>query len=269
MERRSKSSLPRPIRRLSTRSCDVTKPHAKRRRADCPRHAGGAAMATAAEPARPRRRARSRDGRGARGGSRRGDPGWGEAAAAGGRWAPFLHRVRLVGDRGRVGCGPAAAVRASRAAASARACGAGDDVRGGGGAHDRCRRGPVRRLRPAAGGDGNPVRVPRQRVRARARHVAGGSAGRRGRGAADPAGRRGGRRGDGRAVRLATEVVALDEVETAVASALRAATRLDPVTVDALHRATRRRGGDAALAALVRSAAPPGLRDGSCAIGTG
>lgn len=63
---------------------------------------------------------------------------------------------------------------------------------------------------------------------------------------------------------LATAVAEEAGLDTAVAAALRSATRLDPDTVAALHRATagpQQAEDDAALAALVRSAARPGLRD--------
>ena len=60
---------------------------------------------------------------------------------------------------------------------------------------------------------------------------------------------------------LATANVADDAVEEAIAAASRAASRLDQATVRMLHRATRAGDGDAALAALVRSASRPGLRD--------
>jgi len=60
---------------------------------------------------------------------------------------------------------------------------------------------------------------------------------------------------------LATTVVADDAVEKEIATALRAATRLDPQTVKMLHRATRQGDGDTALADLVRSASQPGLRE--------
>ncbi len=60
---------------------------------------------------------------------------------------------------------------------------------------------------------------------------------------------------------LATASVAENQVEAAVAPALVAASRLDPVTVGILHRATRVEDGDAVLATLVRSASRPGLRD--------
>ncbi len=63
-------------------------------------------------------------------------------------------------------------------------------------------------------------------------------------------------------IRLATAPVEDAALEDAVAAALRAATRLDGETVGLLHRATRPGDGAAADdAALVRSAAHPGLRD--------
>lgn len=60
---------------------------------------------------------------------------------------------------------------------------------------------------------------------------------------------------------LASAVVDEAAVDAAVSAAARAASRLDPVTVALLHGATRTGDGDAALAALVRSASRPGLRD--------
>ena len=60
---------------------------------------------------------------------------------------------------------------------------------------------------------------------------------------------------------LASALVPEDALDGAVAAALSAATRLDGETVAALHRATRAGDSDAALAALVRSASRPGLRD--------
>ena len=59
---------------------------------------------------------------------------------------------------------------------------------------------------------------------------------------------------------LATAVLGADAVPAAVAAAAEAAARLDPATVAALHRRTSRAEDDADLAALVRSAARPGLR---------
>ena len=63
------------------------------------------------------------------------------------------------------------------------------------------------------------------------------------------------------ALGLATAEAEEGEIEPLIAVALRAAVRLEPVTVALLHRATRSGDGDAALAALVRSAARPGLHD--------
>ena len=66
------------------------------------------------------------------------------------------------------------------------------------------------------------------------------------------------------AARLATVAVNEETVGEAVAAAVRAATRLDPETVTMLQRATaapQPAEEDTALAAVVRSAARPGLRD--------
>lgn len=61
------------------------------------------------------------------------------------------------------------------------------------------------------------------------------------------------------ALGLATTAVDETEIEPLITAATTAATRLDPATVALLHAATRSSNGDAALAALVRSAARPGL----------
>ena len=58
---------------------------------------------------------------------------------------------------------------------------------------------------------------------------------------------------------LATTAAEETEIEPLIAAAAAAATRLDPATISLLHAATRPGNGDAALAALVRSAARPGL----------
>ena len=62
---------------------------------------------------------------------------------------------------------------------------------------------------------------------------------------------------------LATGLVEEDAVGAAIDAAAGAARRLDPLTVQMLHAATRgaSEAGDAALAALVRSASRPGLRE--------
>ncbi len=59
---------------------------------------------------------------------------------------------------------------------------------------------------------------------------------------------------------LATATLDAEAVPAAIAAAAEAAARLDPQTVAALHRRTSRAEDDADLAALVRSAARPGLR---------
>jgi enoyl-CoA hydratase len=61
------------------------------------------------------------------------------------------------------------------------------------------------------------------------------------------------------ALGLASTAVEASEIEPLISAATTAATRLEPVTVAELHTATRSGNGDAALAALVRSAARPGL----------
>ena len=61
------------------------------------------------------------------------------------------------------------------------------------------------------------------------------------------------------ALGLATAAIEASAIEPLISATTTAATRLDPVTVAALHAATRPGNGDAALAALVRSAARPGL----------
>jgi enoyl-CoA hydratase/carnithine racemase len=62
------------------------------------------------------------------------------------------------------------------------------------------------------------------------------------------------------AVGLATVVLPPDAIAAEQARIAAAAARLDPVTVAALHQRSSRAGDDADLAALVRSAARPGLR---------
>jgi enoyl-CoA hydratase/carnithine racemase len=59
---------------------------------------------------------------------------------------------------------------------------------------------------------------------------------------------------------LATAVLGAEEVPAEIARATTAAGRLDPETVAALHQRTSRAEADADLAALVRSAARPGLK---------
>ncbi|RYJ01350.1 MAG: enoyl-CoA hydratase/isomerase family protein [Acetobacteraceae bacterium] len=59
---------------------------------------------------------------------------------------------------------------------------------------------------------------------------------------------------------LATATLDAEAVPAAIAAAADAAARLDPQTVAALHRRTSRAEDDADLAALVRSAARPGLK---------
>jgi len=60
---------------------------------------------------------------------------------------------------------------------------------------------------------------------------------------------------------LATSLVIDADIDLAVETAGAAARRLDPQTVLALHDRTRCSDPDADLAALVRSAAKPGLKD--------
>lgn len=60
---------------------------------------------------------------------------------------------------------------------------------------------------------------------------------------------------------LATEPVAPDDVEARIAAHAEAARRLDRETVGAIHDVTRRDAADTDLAALVRSASRPGLKD--------
>ncbi|MDN3568194.1 enoyl-CoA hydratase/isomerase family protein [Paeniroseomonas aquatica] len=59
---------------------------------------------------------------------------------------------------------------------------------------------------------------------------------------------------------LATATMAAEDTPAAIAVAAEAAARLDPATVAALHQRTSRAEDDADLAALVRSAARPGLK---------
>ncbi|MDB5371852.1 MAG: enoyl-CoA hydratase [Belnapia sp.] len=59
---------------------------------------------------------------------------------------------------------------------------------------------------------------------------------------------------------LATALVVPEALPAVIAEAAAAAARLDPATVAALHRRTAAADDDADLAALVRSAARPGLR---------
>ena len=59
---------------------------------------------------------------------------------------------------------------------------------------------------------------------------------------------------------LATATMAAEDTPAAIAAAAEAAARLDPATVAALHQRTSRAEDDADLAALVRSAARPGLK---------
>ncbi len=60
---------------------------------------------------------------------------------------------------------------------------------------------------------------------------------------------------------LATEHVPADGVEAEIVAKAQAARRLDAATVAAIHRVTRRDGADADMAALVRSASRPGLKE--------
>ena len=60
---------------------------------------------------------------------------------------------------------------------------------------------------------------------------------------------------------LATAVAAEDDVPAAIKTARRAAARLDPETVAALHGRTRSADDAGDLAALARSVARPGLKD--------
>lgn len=60
---------------------------------------------------------------------------------------------------------------------------------------------------------------------------------------------------------LATRLVGEAEIETLVIEKAREAARLDPVTVEAIHRATDQHSYNADLADLTRSASRPGLRD--------
>jgi enoyl-CoA hydratase len=62
-------------------------------------------------------------------------------------------------------------------------------------------------------------------------------------------------------VGLATVVMPTDGVEPEIIAAQQAATRLDAETTATIHRMARRDDPDADLAALVRSAARPGLKD--------
>jgi enoyl-CoA hydratase len=59
---------------------------------------------------------------------------------------------------------------------------------------------------------------------------------------------------------LATAVLGAADLPAAIAATAEAAARLDPPTVAALHQRTSRAEDDADLAALVRSAARPGLK---------
>ncbi|WP_431272748.1 hypothetical protein [Dankookia sp. P2] len=59
---------------------------------------------------------------------------------------------------------------------------------------------------------------------------------------------------------LATAVLGDEAIAPEIARAAAEAARLDPETVAALHRRTTRPEEDADLAALVRSAARPGLK---------
>ena len=63
------------------------------------------------------------------------------------------------------------------------------------------------------------------------------------------------------AIGLATHHLPADAVEAEIVAAGQAAARLDADTVAAIHRLTRRDEPDRDLAALVRSAARPGLKD--------
>ena len=62
------------------------------------------------------------------------------------------------------------------------------------------------------------------------------------------------------AASLATVLLPPEEIGPEIARTAEAAARLDPATVAALHRRTARAEDDADLAALVRSAARPGLK---------